>query len=75
MTGYMSRAGAFGSPPFFFHGAFNAAATLPLAVCVTNTGSLILLGPAPIGLLAGLPLIIFAVVLSTNTSIRIVKGN
>ncbi len=49
--------------PAVFHGAFNAAATLPLAVCATNTGSLILLGPAPIGILAGLPLIISAVIL------------
>ena len=46
--------------PSLFHGAVNAAATVPLAVCVANTGSAILLGPAPIGVLAGLPLIICA---------------
>ena len=49
--------------PSLFHGAINAAATVPLAVCIANTGSAILLGPAPIGVLAGLPLIICAGVL------------
>ena len=49
--------------PSIFHGAINAAGTVPLAVCATNTGSAILLGPAPIGVLAGLPLIICAMVL------------
>ena len=49
--------------PSLFHGAINAAATVPLAVCITNTGSAILLGPAPHGVLAGLPLIICAGVL------------
>ena len=49
--------------PSIFHGAINAAATLPLAVCAANTGSAILLGPAPNGVVAGLPLIIFAMIL------------
>ena len=49
--------------PSVFHGAINAAATVPLAICVTNTGSAILLGPAPHGVLAGLPLILCAGVL------------
>ena len=49
--------------PSIFHGAINAAGTVPLAVCIANTGSAVLLGPAPIGLLAGLPLIICAGVL------------
>ncbi|MCH5352782.1 MAG: CPBP family intramembrane metalloprotease [Acutalibacter sp.] len=49
--------------PSVFHGAINAAGTIPLAVCTANTGSAVLLGPAPIGVLAGLPLIICAVIL------------
>ncbi|MBO4769306.1 MAG: CPBP family intramembrane metalloprotease [Clostridia bacterium] len=48
--------------PSVFHGAINAAAALPLAVCMTDTGSARLLGPAPNGLIAGLPLIIIAAV-------------
>ena len=49
--------------PSLFHGAINAAATVPLAICIANTGSAILLGPAPHGVLAGLPLILCAGVL------------
>ena len=49
--------------PSIFHGAINAAATLPLAICITNTGSAILLGPAPNGVIAGLPIIICAMIL------------
>lgn len=49
--------------PSVFHGAVNAAGTVPMALCLTNTGSMILLGPAPIGMLAGIPLIAFAVIL------------
>ena len=49
--------------PSIFHGAFNAAATLPMALCMTNTGSAILLGPAPNGLIAALPFILLAGVL------------
>lgn len=49
--------------PAIFHGAINAAATVPGAVCLANTGSLILLGPAPIGVLAGIPLMLFAGIL------------
>ena len=49
--------------PSLFHGAINAAATVPLAICITNTGSAILFGPAPHGVLAGLPLILCAGVL------------
>ena len=43
--------------PAIFHGAVNAAATIPLAVCLTDTGSARLLGPAPNGIIAGLPLL------------------
>ena len=46
--------------PSLLHGAFNAAATIPLMVCLTDTGSARLLGPAPVGLLAGLPLLVAA---------------
>ena len=49
--------------PSVFHGAINAAATIPMAICITNTGSAILLGPAPMGVLAGVPFIICAVIL------------
>ena len=49
--------------PALFHGAINAAGTLPLAVCLTNTGSARLLGPAPNGILAGLPFLLAAGVL------------
>lgn len=49
--------------PSLFHGAINAAATLPLSLCITNTGSARLLGPAPMGLLAGLPFLTAAALL------------
>ena len=49
--------------PSLLHGAINAAAALPLSVCLTNTGSARLLGPAPMGVLAGLPFLILAAVL------------
>ena len=49
--------------PSIFHGAINAAATVPMAICITNIGSIRLLGPAPVGILAGLPLIIGAAIL------------
>ena len=57
--------------PSLFHGAINAAATIPMAICITNTGSAILLGPAPMGVLAGVPVIICAVILL----LRSVKPN
>lgn len=49
--------------PALFHGAINAAATLPLAICIPNGGSLRLLGPSINGILAGAPMIIIAVIL------------
>lgn len=49
--------------PSLLHGAINAAATLPLSVCLANTGSARLLGPAPNGIIAGLPFLAFASVL------------
>ena len=44
--------------PALFHGAINAAATLPLSVCLPDTASARLLGPASMGLLACLPFLI-----------------
>ncbi len=49
--------------PAIFHGAINAALTIPATVCVINTGSARLLGPAPNGLIGGLPFLILAAVL------------
>ena len=49
--------------PSLLHGAINAAATLPLLACLTNTGSARLLGPVPNGIIAGLPFLAFALVL------------
>ena len=49
--------------PSIFHGAVNAIGTVPMALCITNIGSMRLLGPAPVGLLGGLPMIIFAAIL------------
>ncbi len=49
--------------PSIFHGAVNAAGTIPVALCLANTGSIILLGPAPIGVLAGIPFLALAVIL------------
>ncbi len=49
--------------PSLLHGAINAAAAIPLAICLTDTGSARLLGPAPMGILAGLPFLAAAAVL------------
>ena len=54
--------------PSLLHGAINAAATIPLAICLTDTGSARLLGPAPMGILAGLPLLIAAAVVFSRKS-------
>ena len=49
--------------PALFHGAINAAATVPQTVSRIDTGSARLLGPVPNGLLAGLPFLIATAVL------------
>ena len=49
--------------PSLLHGAFNAVAALPLMLCLSDTGSARLLGPAVNGLLSGLPLLILALYL------------
>ena len=54
--------------PSLFHGAFNAAATVPLAVIASSTGSTRLLGPVPNGLIAGIPLLAFALILFVKTN-------
>lgn len=59
--------------PAVFHGALNAAATIPLAICRTDTGPARLLGPAPNGLIAGLPLMIAAVIIMCRTDINSYK--
>ena len=46
--------------PALLHGALNAAAGIPLMVCVTDIGSARLLGPAPVGILAAVPFILIA---------------
>ncbi len=53
--------------PSLFHGAINAAAGLPLAVCLVNTGTARLLGPSMNGILSGLPLLAAAAVLFFRT--------
>ena len=54
--------------PSLLHGALNAAATLPLSVCLANTGSARLLGPAPNGIVAGLPYLAAAVLIYRRSS-------
>ena len=49
--------------PAILHGAINAAGTLPIAVWVSGNVNAALLGPAPVGLLAGLPFLIAAAVI------------
>jgi membrane protease YdiL (CAAX protease family) len=49
--------------PSVCHGAVNAAATIPLVICLTDTGSARLLGPAPNGIISVLPFLTAAVVL------------
>jgi len=58
--------------PSICHGAINAAATIPLAVCLTDTASARLLGPAPNGLIAGLPFaaVAAALLFSGKKSVR-----
>ena len=49
--------------PALFHGSINAAATLPQAFCIVGTGSAMLLGPAPNGLIAVIPTVVLALVI------------
>ena len=49
--------------PALFHGAINAAASLPFILCLTDTGSARLLGPAPMGIISGLPFLAAAAVI------------
>lgn len=52
--------------PSLFHGSFNAAATIPLCLTLSSMGSVRLIGPAPNGLLSGVPIFVFASVLFIN---------
>lgn len=49
--------------PALFHGSFNAAATIPLVLTYTNARSMRLLGSAPNGLISGIPILVFAMIL------------
>lgn len=49
--------------PALLHGTIDAAATIPAMVCLIDTGSFRLLGPAPNGLLAGVPFLVVGAVL------------
>lgn len=49
--------------PALAHGAFNAVASLPLLACRMDYPVQLLLGPLPIGLIGGAPLLILALVL------------
>lgn len=49
--------------PSICHGAINAAATVPLAVCIPGTGSARLLGPSPNGTIAVLPFLAVSIIL------------
>lgn len=46
--------------PAIFHGAFNAAATIPLTVTLTGLDKFRILGAAPNGLIAGIPFFVLA---------------
>ena len=56
--------------PALLHGTINAAATIPAMVCVIDTGTFRLLGPAPNGLIAGLPFLVVGVVLLVRGKTR-----
>lgn len=49
--------------PSLLHGAINAAGTVPLAVCLSGTASARLLGPAPNGMIAGLPFLVLSLLI------------
>ncbi len=48
--------------PSLLHGAVNATINIPLMLCFTENPSMRLLGPQPLGLLAGLPLMVVAAI-------------
>ncbi len=59
--------------PALFHGAINAVATYPLLLCMTDTGSERLLGPAPMGILAAVPFLVAAAILTARGGRRPLK--
>lgn len=54
--------------PSLFHGAFNAISTVTITVLTPGTGSARLLGPAPNGIIAGIPLFAIALIMFLNHS-------
>ncbi len=48
--------------PALFHGTINAFAGIPLVICLPDIGSGRLLGPAPNGIIAALPFLIWALI-------------
>ncbi len=48
--------------PALFHGAINAAGGIPLVICLPDIGSGRLLGPAPNGIIAALPFLIWVLI-------------
>lgn len=55
--------------PAIFHGALNAAATVPVALVTADSAGFRVLGPAPNGLISAVPLIIAAAVIFIKTTI------
>ena len=53
--------------PAIFHGAFNAAASVTIAVLVPGTGAARLLGPAPNGLISAIPLFAAALIVALKS--------
>lgn len=49
--------------PSIAHGAINAAATIPIYMTALGYSQMLLLGPAPMGVLSGIPLIIVSMVI------------
>jgi len=54
--------------PSIAHGAFNAVATLPMIVLNVNYINQMTVGPAPIGIVAMMPMIVIAVLVCKNTT-------
>ncbi|WP_051538126.1 CPBP family intramembrane glutamic endopeptidase [Butyrivibrio proteoclasticus] len=54
--------------PAILHGAVNAAATIPAAITTSESAPYRILGPAPIGLIAGIPMMIVAAIILFKTT-------
>ncbi|MBR2029230.1 MAG: CPBP family intramembrane metalloprotease [Oscillospiraceae bacterium] len=53
--------------PAIAHGAFNAVATLPAMLLNTEYADQMILGPAPIGIIAMIPMIVYALMISRKS--------